>query len=474
MDLRLNHNLADEKPGTTNVAGNNNNNNNNDDEAVSEASTDSENSNNNPGVFDTSSKQRHSSPPTAPSTSKTANPQRISPSINLSPNKGTLYARRASASSNGVPLLPSQSMRSPATYDPGNLPPPSHETNNTRFGVFKCILTYPELTLEFAKALDFEDLISIYAISKDFHYLVNARFTAMILGQATARAPESQQVFIWRCYRSVCMRDPARRINEVKPEELRFIPSFKWLRMICFREEIVDDIIHSLALEGHRLPRRASLTIKKIWFMLDIPDNKRRVTLMHNVTFWEDRDLYLATMFFLKLDMRLTHPTTGNGETGLRKLLLGQRSLSTLAKVLRREEMRTQLEMLKMIVRYSYSPRRQTCNSILGVPANEVGMLQWEGWGEKGRRAKFIGICELVMREGVRRRLGMQACWVDMMCFGYIDPKTFEDIKQKPVVEEKAEDEDSEDKSESGSGKAGGEAGGGDLRDENERSVRWE
>ena len=244
------------------------------------------------------------------------------------------------------------------------------------------------------------------------------------------------------------MRDPARRPNETKPDELRFIPSFRWLRMILFRETVVDDILRSLAEEGHRLPKPTRLTIKKIWFTIDISDNARRIGLMHNTAFWSNKDLFLATMFFIKLDMRLTHPTAGNGEIGLRKMLLGQRSLSTLSRVLRREEMRTQVDMLRMIVKFNYEPPRHRQMDIMGVPSHEIGRLQYEGWGARG--TKFVQIDELVMREGVKRKLNLQNYHVDMMIYGYIDKQTFQDIKtpmrkQVDGVEEDGQDDTSSD-----------------------------
>ena len=326
-----------------------------------------------------------------------------------------------------------------------------------RFSIFTALLKHPELTLELSKQFDVNDLISLYAISKEFHFLVNGRFTAMIMGQSNAKAPESSKTFIFRCYKSLCMRDPACRVNETKPDELRFIPSFRWLRMILFREAVVDDILRSLAREGHRLPKRARLTIKKIWFTIDISDNARRVGLMHNTTFWSNLDLFIATMFFIKLDMRLTHPTAGNGEIGLRKMLLGQRSLSMLAKVLRREEMETQVDMLRMIVRFNYEPPQHRHMDIMGVPSHEIGRLQYEGWG--ARHTKFIQIDELVMREAVKRKLNLQDYYVDMIIYGYIDKKTFQDIrtpmpKQEDEAEVEGEDYTSsdEDKNEEGVG----------------------
>ncbi len=439
MDLRLILNPAAESSQAVTVTNNDNDDNDNDTDSSYGASTVFGD-----GGFMTPTKHHRGSsntvPSTEPSSSKTAQPGFITPIV-LSPNKGSIYNRRASTSPTRVPALPSPKRRHPGYYRPEEPSPPTHETNINRFSVFNKLLNYAELTLEVAKSLDVEDLISLYAISKDFHMLVNQRFTAMILAQSTVKAPESSKTFIWRCYKSLCMRDPAKRINQVKPEELRFIPSFRWLKMILFREAVVDDILRSLALEGHRLPKRASLVIKKLWFTIDVSDNVRRVGLMHNENFWASKDLFIATMFFLKLDMRLTHPTTGNGELGLRKMLLAQRSLSTLAKVLRREELKTQLDMLRMVVRTSYQPRRHRNMSILGVPPHEVGKLQYEGWG-LGTKL-FVPIDRLIMLEALRRRLNLQNHYVDMMIYGYVNKKTWEDIK-RPVAPPDPNEEETE------------------------------
>lgn len=366
----------------------------------------------------------------------------LSPII-LSPNHKTSYNCRSNISStNDPPVPPTPRKRNRSTCLPDN-PRQRYQPRANSFSVFNALLNHAELTLEFTKHLHIEDLVSLYATSKDFHFLVNARFTAMILGQSIGKASESSRTFIFRCYKSLCMRDPARRLNETRPNELRFVPSFRWLRMILFRESVVDDILRCLAAEGHRLPKRASLVLKKIWFTIDVSDNARRVGLMHNEKFWGNKDLFLATMFFIKLDMRLTHPTTGNGELGLRKMLLGQRSLSMLAKVLKREEMKTQLDMLRMIVRWKYQPAANGNLSILGVPSQEVGKLQYEGWGLKD--TKFIQIDELVMREGIKRRLNLQRHYLDMMIYGYINKKTFKDIPTPmPQHVEEAEEDDSD------------------------------
>ena len=377
----------------------------------------------------------------------------LQPPITFSLQKGSLYERRASRSPTRVPNLPTPplSQPRPSLFQFPSTCPPTPELDLRKFSVFKALLDYPELTFEMSKHLDIGDLISLYAISKDFHVLVNTRFTTVVLAQSVGKAAESSRTFIFKCYRNLCMADPAARPNgsvvirprqsgpsrnaasasgvtEIENDSIRSVPSFRWLRMILYRESVVDGILGCLAAEGHRLPKRASLVLKKIWFMLDISDNGRRVGLMHNKQFWGNKDLFIATMFFLKLDMRLTDPMTGNGETGLRQLLLAQRSLTTLLHTLQRRILTSQLDVLRLIVQHHYdAPNPLSGQSICGIPAEEIGQLQYEGWG-KGKPRLFVAVEDLVMREGVRRDLGLERHYLDMMLHGYVDKNSWEDM----------------------------------------------
>lgn len=89
--------------------------------------------------------------------------------------------------------------------------------------------------------------------------------------------------------------------------------------------------------------------------------------------------------------------------------------------------------------------------SILGVPPNEIGKLQYEGWGFKS--TKFIGVDELVMREAVKRKLNLEKHYVDMMIYGYINKSTWQDIRTpvvEPEPEPESEDDDEDDSEEEG------------------------
>ncbi|KAL8720815.1 MAG: hypothetical protein Q9225_002369 [Loekoesia sp. 1 TL-2023] len=406
-----------------------------------------------PGNASGPSRQRASSreaPFTAPAAFTSTKPQYTSrnrSSFKFSPEKGRLYDRRVRRKLDRVPQLlylpPSTDLAD--HYD--DMGPPSHELDFNKFSVFNALLSYSELTFEVIKYLEPADLLILYSTSRDFHNLVNTRFTTMILSQSLSKAPESSRIFPFRCYRSLCIRDPAQRANAAKSEfEVRYVPGFQWLQMILFRERTVDEIVACLEKECLMLPQATTLTIKKIWFTIDLPTNALRGSLIRNRDYWTDLDLYLANLFITKLDMLLTCPLTGEGDLGLRKMLLGQRSLATLAAVLKREEMRNEYEMLKMIVAWNYQPtaqQRRLNLPILGVKPKDIGMLQYEGWGANPR-VMFHQIDTLVTMESVRRGLDMPRHQLDMVFYGFVDKGPGLDIwtmEQRRRMEEEAEAE---------------------------------
>ena len=339
----------------------------------------------------------------------------------LSPQKSLIYTRRLESSMHQPPVLPSPKRRRFEIIDTEvqAARPSKPAADHRPFNIFTALLKNPELLFEFANHLPTDDLVSLYAISKEFHFLANQRLTALILGHADTRAPESSHTFPFTCYRSLCMQDPNQTQLEGTHGLIRSIPSFRWLRMVHFREQVVDEILGHLYGTGHRLPRRVSLVLKKLWFTLDFSDNVRRMALVHNEHYWPSTDLFLATMFLVKLDMRLNDPLTGSGHLGLRRLLLNQRSLSTLARVLQRTAMQRDLDMVRMMVLYNYEPRTNTGEHIFGIHPRHAGKLQYEGWGT--RRTKFIPIDEVIGREGLKRGLQMHHFYIDMMLFGYVN-----------------------------------------------------
>ncbi|KAK6609512.1 hypothetical protein H4I96_03443 [Botrytis cinerea] len=142
---------------------------------------------------------------------------------------------------------------------------------------------------------------------------------------------------------------------------------------------------------------------------MDLSTTLDRVRLIHNRAFFTNQDLYNIQHFIVKLDMRLNCPTDGPGSDFLRKLMLGQRGLTPLFRLLTRTAFTDLYELYHYSVRYSYTPLTPAPDlhlGLFGVPEHEIGTAHLEGWG-KGTK-HLMRIDELVMREATRRELGFK------------------------------------------------------------------
>ncbi|KIX98547.1 uncharacterized protein Z520_05848 [Fonsecaea multimorphosa CBS 102226] len=322
------------------------------------------------------------------------------------------------------------------------LPPQSYvyqHTGDPNFNIFHGFLLYPELCFTLAAHLPVKDLVSLYAISRDFHTILDTRFTTVILSQATAKAPESARCFMFRSYAHLCRSDPAARIPH--PNALlalhkvpRRIPSFRWLKMILHREKVIHEIMTVFAEDGIPLPARCALALKRLWFMLDIPDNARRIGYCHNRGMMTDLDLYFSACFFMKLDMRLNDPVSWEKRDGMRKLLLAQRSFFTILRVLKRDIWTTRFDALREWVKCKYTPAPDEVGlSIFGVPPHRIGKGRLEYWGLKGAQALgrqpevLLRPDQLIIREAFRRGIRFEKHYLRFMLYGYIRPDTLED-----------------------------------------------
>ena len=306
------------------------------------------------------------------------------------------------------------------------IPPKRQE----RRDFFNSLLFTPEIIFELCKFLRPRDFLSLYAISKDFHEAVQGHMSSVMVAAAKTQAPDSARVFPFRFYADYCVDDPTGRPHPRYPDRVRKVPGLKWLQMIVHREKTVRDILALLARQGHRTPKDMPLSIKKMWLLMDVATSAQRVQLFHSKWF-TDFDLWNMQLFFVKLDMMFNHPIRGPGHDGLRKLMLGQRGLTPLCKLLKREIGTSKLELSIMDMRYAWQvlPEHRGL-SAFGIPAEEIGIGHLEGWG-KGR-VHLIRPDELVMRESVRRGLNLKTHIMSMMLWGYVDPIT---VKDTPPTE---------------------------------------
>lgn len=175
-------------------------------------------------------------------------------------------------------------------------------------------------------------------------------------------------------------------------------------------------------------------------FILDIPDNARRIGYIHSNTLVPDLDLYFMMCLFVKLDMRFNDPCAQNVSHGLRKLVLAHRTLTFLLRILKRQALRTQYDVLQAWTRFRYVPLPDEVGmSIFGIAAKDVGKGRYEYWGKKtagelGREVQVLLRPEqLVMREAVRRGMRFQKHFLRCLLYGYVRPDTLENYAPREL-----------------------------------------
>lgn len=235
-----------------------------------------------------------------------------------------------------------------------------HKLSQKSFNMLDAIIEHDDLCLVIATFMQVHSFLTLYSVSKAFFYAVNKHHTAYMTALARYHAPGAEQAFPWRFYRSLCTRDPSAQhhrhlYHDGGPGDpaLRMVPSLRWVQMVAHREKVVRQIIAILLLKGQRLPSGTNPTLKKLWLLLDLPTTALRVAAAQNRAFLADRDLLRATLFFVKLDMAFSNPISSRGQTGARRMLLAQRSLTPLRDVLAaRNEARGYLNVVRTLARW--------------------------------------------------------------------------------------------------------------------------
>ncbi|KAE8355753.1 hypothetical protein BDV28DRAFT_162506 [Aspergillus coremiiformis] len=277
------------------------------------------------------------------------------------------------------------------------------------FDIILAFTYHQSLALEFTTYLDVRDLITLFSISKTFNQFVKRRCSDIIKRQAMQKAPESAWIFPFRCYPSLCINNrnarqrlvPAGRIGG----ENNLTPSFRWLQMIIYRETTVRNIMSRMARANHGLPIECGSAIKKIWFLMDIPDNKRRIWTVENRNLWENIDI-LSGLYFLTQFSLLSNNQLSVVSGRLYRLLMAQPTLTMLWDVVNGTAIRHELDALKAFVRWAYTPLPHERDlDVYGVPARDVGALKYEGYGRNERTVMFYRPDMLMLHEMARRNL---------------------------------------------------------------------
>ncbi|ROT43096.1 hypothetical protein SODALDRAFT_375314 [Sodiomyces alkalinus F11] len=297
-----------------------------------------------------------------------------------------------------------------------------------------------ELAVNLGLHLDPADVVHLFSVSKRFNRTISGNMTSSIRTWVREHAGESSEIFSFKLYRHLCIRDPAGRTNAfaaehpdpVDPDQqaIRHVPSLRWYHMVVLRERCVDDIVDALERSGYYLPRGMEKTLKKMWLLMDVATTKGRRDMIGNTALWSKTDLYHAQLFIVKLNMFFSDPIflprDGNS---LPRLLLGQRGLYRLWQALTDRAWTKPREVTELKVRYDYIPtypqfrRALFGETVFGVHPYEVGVVHLEGWGRGS--GHLMRPDELIVEEANRRVFTVDKHIIYMILWGPVEKGPF-------------------------------------------------
>ncbi|KAL4952785.1 hypothetical protein BDW69DRAFT_185085 [Aspergillus filifer] len=293
-----------------------------------------------------------------------------------------------------------------------------HEQTVPAVDILTPLLDHREIALSLTRYLDVQDLINLQSTTRAARTFI-VKNQPKVIRLQTHRSRTASFIFPWRCYQRLWFKRFV--INdEIVPfsipnppgSVIAYTVSFRWLQMIKSRDQTVHSIITALSKAKYPFPRRYKSAIYKLWFLMDIPDTKRRQWTLSNRNLWTDLDLFMAIFFIIRIDM-FVKIERGNKTGGQRRLIMAQPSLKFCLDVLTGKALRNDFELLAAFIRWRYNPPDGEIlpegGEVFGVPTTEVGSLQYEGYGEgRERMAKLRRPDELIIREASRRRLDFQ------------------------------------------------------------------
>lgn len=361
--------------------------------------------------------------------------------VHTGQGNGTTDQQEHQPSSNQLPRLQNldkASASGPSTT-PGNVSASQDTIRYSRYMDIPSALTsFPQLLTRIIDELEVDDFLNLYAASKRFHFYVRANPQSTITYTAFRRFTESARIFAHPCYRkfTIYVRSPrpGTRPGETLPGQVMDMrPSTRWLKMLEYRDNVVKEIMQLFGSSGYALSARCESVLKKIWFLMDIPDNRRRIFAIQNRHVWSNLEIFYGIFILAHIESRFTKNVSNTPREGVRRLLMGQKGLTLLRDALKGTALSTHYDMLREYIRWKYVPTPDETNMfIFGMPAGEHGLLQYEYYGRTGSKVKLQRPDDLLLRESVRRQLDMQNMYAWFYLQSEIDPSLKRDYQLEP------------------------------------------
>ncbi|RAH73785.1 uncharacterized protein BO66DRAFT_426280 [Aspergillus aculeatinus CBS 121060] len=197
---------------------------------------------------------------------------------------------------------------------------------HNNFDLLAALSTHPELTVMITDLLHPEDILTLLTTSRPLHQTLHHNLPTITTHHlhhlnATTHPPNISDTFPLICY--------PRLYTQPQPQPPT--PKLTYLLMLTSRTTTINRILTTLQTAHIFLPAGTALVLRKIWFLMDVPDNHRREWTVRNRNLWSDLDLFLGVFLMVQVDAFLAEVKGVKRCTVMRQLCLAQRSLAGLA-----------------------------------------------------------------------------------------------------------------------------------------------
>ncbi|PYI22875.1 hypothetical protein BO99DRAFT_467305 [Aspergillus violaceofuscus CBS 115571] len=202
---------------------------------------------------------------------------------------------------------------------------------HNNFDLLSALSAHPELTVMVTDLLHPEDILTLLSLSRPLHRTLHPNLptiTTHHLQDLNTNHPANiSDTFPLICYPALYTTNPSNPNPHPHPK-------LSYLLMLTTRTTTINRILTTLLAANIFLPAGTALILRKLWFLMDVPDNHRREWTVRNRNLWSDLDLFLGVFFLVQVDAFLEEVKGVAQFTVMRQLCLAQPSLVVLAEYL--------------------------------------------------------------------------------------------------------------------------------------------
>ncbi|OJJ95446.1 hypothetical protein ASPACDRAFT_1891696 [Aspergillus aculeatus ATCC 16872] len=193
---------------------------------------------------------------------------------------------------------------------------------HNNFDLLAALSAHPELTVMITDLLHPEDILTLLTTSRPLHQTLHHNLPTITTHHlhhlnTTTHPPNISDTFPLICYPRLYTQPST--------------PKITYLLMLTSRTTTINRIVTTLQVANIFLPAGTALVLRKIWFLMDVPDNHRREWTVRNRNLWSDLDLFLGVFLMVQVDAFLAEVKGVKRSTVMRQLCFAQRSLVGLA-----------------------------------------------------------------------------------------------------------------------------------------------